>query len=137
MSKSQVRAWWRKQVAQAALRHAAMPPAPICPCEACFNRAETDHKAGKVPREVFVVRDASRGPASTGGTERDMSGTEEGRRRSHKQSKFGGVARRPSQTSMASDLVPLCLTKTTATTPRNSSDTLVWHSNPSHASELP
>ncbi|KAL7624355.1 hypothetical protein AAE478_005917 [Parahypoxylon ruwenzoriense] len=134
MPNSQLQKWWRNQVAQAAARRAALPSVPICPCEACFNGDEPCHNTRSFHKEARTGREA-KNTASISVTEKGQSGMEHVKKPSHKQ--LGRLLRRPSTTSIASDLAPLCSTTTTTTiattssttqsTPRTSCDTLVWH----------
>ncbi|KAI1403764.1 hypothetical protein F4819DRAFT_190479 [Hypoxylon fuscum] len=118
MVKSELQSWWRSQtVHQSRLQ----PTVPICPCAACFNGTGHDQEVFRDPidpGEVLPLRNDRSTTTTTisAGKPKDEVRCENKLVKKSWYKHAGSLSRKPSSTSMASDMAPLCSESTTQST---------------------
>lgn len=127
MVKAEFQNWWRSQVTvhPSQLR----PSVPICPCAACFNGTGHGQEVFRDPidpGEILPRRKTKKTPTSTSTVEKSK---EEGPKMKPVKKPWykhaSSLTRKPSTSSMASDLLPLCSPPSSSSTAQSSRRTSI------------
>ncbi|KAI0381492.1 hypothetical protein F5Y04DRAFT_62454 [Hypomontagnella monticulosa] len=119
--KAELQSWWRSQTVHPSR---LQPTVPICPCAACFNGTGHGQEVFRDPidpGEVLPPRKNKAIIASIEKAKENEAKVNTVKKPWYKPASF--LARKPSLSSMTSDLAPLCAASTSSGPQRASFDT--------------